>query len=445
MRKGKFIQYGSMKVINPILYGSLCISIVLTLMLLHYDLTQAEQLRIRTIVGTATVAYIVLAIYLIRKRHIRIASWMLIVLVTGISMTTLLYWGLNTASGIFATSFSIVLSGILLGSGAVLPVALCIVALLAVVQAIHTAGLVQPNLTALIEKSDYFDVLTYTAVLGAFALITWLANRQIEKTLRRANSAEATVRTQKETLALKLEQESTRLRQAQMKEVQQLYKFAMLGQNAAATLHNLSNQLSILNMDINDLKQQDENSITIANAQEGIAQINTTLQQVKRQLDIHKPESTFDALRIIQQAVKDQQEQYAVKHVELVRKHKGKTALRLRGDSFALMQVVTILLSNALDACAELPYPKVIVRTEVSAVRFTLSVIDNGVGLAESMKPHLFSPTQSSKPTGMGIGLYIAKHLLKTQLGGTITLAPNKSSAQHGAHFMVTITLNPSR
>ncbi|MFM2448025.1 MAG: hypothetical protein RIS44_475 [Pseudomonadota bacterium] len=86
----------------------------------------------------------------------------------------------------------------------------------------------------------------------------------------------------------------------------------------------------------------------------------------------------------------------------------------IEGDTTQLRQVIHNLVQNALDAVAELPRGRVIVRTELArnetgAVRAVrLLVADNGPGFPESVLRRAFEPYVTTKPKGKGTGLGLA-------------------------------------
>lgn len=442
MRKTRLIQYESTKVTKLILYGSLCVSLALTTLLLIHDIFLLTEPRARSYTALAVILYLVICLVLARKNKFRTVSWMLIFLYAALAFFTLLYWGLNAAAGIFSTSFVIILAGILLGSHAILPVSLSIAGLLLIVQTLHTLKIISPDLTSLHADSTFLDVISYVTILGVFALITWLSDSQTEKSLERAKAAEATVRIQKESLAFELEQESARLRQTQLVEMQQLYKFATLGQSTAATLHELSNHLSVLNMDIDDIKQQHRNSQAIENAQEGIEQINLMVKQVRRKLNSYDNSRIFKVGAPLRRAIKDQFEKAKLKSVEISYEPHSLGRTTITGDPLALIQILTVLLTNALEACSDLSNAKIIVRLQTTDQHLHISIIDNGIGISDQQKQTLFLPALSSKPAGLGVGLFIANHLAESHFQGNITLSDNTITESSGAHFVVQLPLS---
>lgn len=438
MKSTIYPRFNSKKITYLVLFGSLGVVLALTALLVIYDICSFGVLKTRAYIAVIAILYLSLDYYFLHKKHVKTANWMLIILYAGLAFATLLYWGLNSGIGIFAIGFVIILSGILLGSRSILPVAISVIFLLSLVQFIHSVGLIKPDLTSISEESSFLDVISYATILSIFALIAWISNSQMEKSLMRAYQAERAVKAQKGIIAKELEKESFRLRQVQLKEIQQLYKFATLGQSTAATLHELSNHLSILNLDIDDLKQHLKNSKAIENAKDGIEQINLMVRQVRKKLESHTTSKTFNALPSIHRVVKDLREKFHQKNVQLTYIHEGENTFFIKGDPFALMQVTTILLSNALDACYSSIDSHVTIRTKADTTELIISIKDNGIGVSQKVKRHLFSPTLSSKPSGLGVGLYIAKHLTESQFGGSIRLE-SKTPKRQGAEFIVSI------
>jgi signal transduction histidine kinase len=434
--KNSFIHYGSIKVTRLILYGSLGAALILTLLLALYDTYVADTLRARTVISLGIIIYLLITKLLLRSGRLRTVSWMLIVLYTAMAFLTLLCWGLNAAMGIFTTSFIIVISGILLGSRAIFPVTIGIVAMLVIVQTLHGLELVQPDLEAMSEQSTYLDVVSYGTILGIFSLITWISNSSIERALQRARDAEKSMRAQKDHLAIELEKESSQLREVKLNELRQLYRFATLGQSTAATLHELSNHLTVLHMDIVDLKQQNQTSKAIKNAEDSIHQINKMVRLSRRQLNSYDDPKAFNAIRAINRSMKDFEEKFNYRHVLLTKTHEGvHGSFMVKGSSMALIQIISILLNNALDACYDAPDPRVTISLTETNTELKISVHDNGVGIDPELQDTLFNPVASKKTNGLGVGLYIAHHLTKTQFNGSLQLGKTPP----GALFVITL------
>ena len=64
--------------------------------------------------------------------------------------------------------------------------------------------------------------------------------------------------------------------------------------------------------------------------------------------------------------------------------------------------------------------------------KILLTVEDNGPGIPESIRQHLFSPFNSSKEKGLGLGLVIAKDIV-SDYGGRISV----DTSQAGTRFTI--------
>ncbi len=58
---------------------------------------------------------------------------------------------------------------------------------------------------------------------------------------------------------------------------------------------------------------------------------------------------------------------------------------------------------------------------------FTIMIEDNGPGIPEEMIRRLFSPFESGKPTGLGVGLVLARQIIE-RLGGSLELRNREKS-----------------
>ena len=113
------------------------------------------------------------------------------------------------------------------------------------------------------------------------------------------------------------------------------------------------------------------------------------------------------------------------------------------GDRVQIQQVVLNLLLNAMDAMAEVPAERRLalvsttIATEEGAVH--LAVSDTGRGLREGDTDRVFEPFYTTKPTGMGMGLSIARSIVAAH-GGRIWARDN---AGPGATFTFSLPLDP--
>ncbi len=115
---------------------------------------------------------------------------------------------------------------------------------------------------------------------------------------------------------------------------------------------------------------------------------------------------------------------------------------QVTGDDARIEQILLNLLSNALDAVAGVPEPRIDLSLQPDRSGWALTVEDNGGGLGEKQLEHLFDPFYSTKDVGqgMGLGLFICYGLIQ-DLGGSIRAG---RAATGGARFEVWLPAAPT-
>ncbi|MBX5103689.1 sensor histidine kinase [Rhizobium lentis] len=107
--------------------------------------------------------------------------------------------------------------------------------------------------------------------------------------------------------------------------------------------------------------------------------------------------------------------------------------LQVMGNRIRLEQVLINLLQNALEAVApKADQARVRVRTSADAETVTLTVADNGPGISPEIRKGLFTPFNTSKEKGLGLGLVISKDIV-SDYGGRMEV----ESDGEGARFIV--------
>jgi signal transduction histidine kinase len=101
--------------------------------------------------------------------------------------------------------------------------------------------------------------------------------------------------------------------------------------------------------------------------------------------------------------------------------------LFVRANRPLLLQGVTNVLINAVQAAAETG-GNVSLECERVGLRAFIRVNDEGPGVPDNFRQHLFSPLFTTKREGAGLGLYIARHGTRA-MGGELELAPSMLGA----------------
>ena len=93
----------------------------------------------------------------------------------------------------------------------------------------------------------------------------------------------------------------------------------------------------------------------------------------------------------------------------------------VKGDATQLSQVLLNIYRNAIEALHESPRREIHVRLMQVGDRVTLSVCDTGPGLAPEMLGKAGTPFQTTKASGLGLGLSIGRSII-AQHNGTLTI-----------------------
>ncbi len=98
----------------------------------------------------------------------------------------------------------------------------------------------------------------------------------------------------------------------------------------------------------------------------------------------------------------------------------------VRGNSTALRQVVHSLVSNAAEAMHDGDKLRVSTRSDANDRAVLVEVYDTGSGIPEGQMQRVFQPFFTSKGTGLGVGLSLAKRIVERHRG-SLQLAQPKA------------------
>jgi signal transduction histidine kinase len=99
--------------------------------------------------------------------------------------------------------------------------------------------------------------------------------------------------------------------------------------------------------------------------------------------------------------------------------------MRVAGDRIQLQQVILNLVLNAFDAVSEKEgLREVFISMSVDKDEVRVAVRDSGNGIDPVAIAHIFEPFFTTKPQGMGMGLAIARSIIKAH-GGEISARRN--------------------
>jgi signal transduction histidine kinase len=385
---------------------------------------------------------VTLAIYqLSRSGKYTAAAYSLLALYTTVATAVIYRWSASVPPGILLFGLVVVLSGILLGARFILWAMAAVLFIIAVVRQLQVNNIVQPDWDGWVNAPQGLSIMVGCFVLFAvLGMVSWLYTSQMERSLRRARRAEKALRRQKELLEVTVERRTRQLQDAQLERVQQMYRFAELGQLSTALLHDLANHLTTLSLDIEGLEDQKRSGM-LQRAKRSIRYIDDMVARVRDQLHGRAQVRPFTIAGEVEEIVSIMTHRAVDAGVRLVWKAPSdKRTLRVKGEPIRFRQLMANLVANAIDA-----YPpkteddgsrEVLITAETTATHVVLTINDWGRGIAEADRAKLFEPFFSTKKTGMGMGLFIAKQIAEEHFGGSLSLDSKKKHTS----FIVTLS-----
>jgi signal transduction histidine kinase len=217
-------------------------------------------------------------------------------------------------------------------------------------------------------------------------------------------------------------------------------RFAAMGKAAAAMAHELKNSLGGISMSVDLILQQSQGgSMRVRH------QLNDEIVRLREVtdslLDFAREPRLVCAERDVNRLVRRAGDMLS----EILAESQATLALELHGDGAPLPfgcdgakleGVVINLVKNAAEAIARAGRPgRVTVRTRLDAGALIIEVEDDGAGVGEDARAHLFEPFFSSKPSGTGLGLATARRIVEAHGGSIELVSPTGASA----HFRITL------
>ncbi|ABC22237.1 histidine kinase [Rhodospirillum rubrum ATCC 11170] len=224
-------------------------------------------------------------------------------------------------------------------------------------------------------------------------------------------------------------------------ELVQARKLAVLGQIAASVAHEINQPVAAIRTFADNARiflaraqpeGADHNLQTIATLTERIGAITGELRAFARKspsrVEPVSLRSAIDgALLLVGHRLRQQAVTLGVDIAE--------GDLTVAAERVRLEQVLVNLLQNAVEALAGRRDGTIRIAAIADRARVTVTVCDNGPGLSPDVVGSLFMPFTTTKPTGLGLGLVIAKDII-AEFGGSFT---GENAASGGARFTITL------
>jgi signal transduction histidine kinase len=422
-----------------ILIGTFIAGVVFNALLLYSYLALNNSYVINRIpFGLGLLGYLLTAYFFAKKNLYNVSNWMLIILYGFLSASILMIWGINAPVGVLMLGFVILLAGILNGRKFIIPTAISTCVLMTIIFLIHNSGHYKPDNTSLSLDANIGDLATFCTLFGIFTLIAWLSVKQNDESFSRALIAEKELALEKAQLAARLKERSQQLREIILKDVRQVYHFAELGQTTTVLLHELSNALSILKLDLDSLTSRNDDNSVIFEVKKTIYDLEQLIEDVRNQINVTSDDGEFYISSVLRKCVESFDAKIKKLNIEIALEVSDEKDRVIRGSAPRLAQVINVLIRNSVDALdkTNVTGKKIVINYVQNNFSSIIRISDNGPGINTKVQKSLFKPHKSSKAYGLGIGLYVAREIVKSHFSGKLSY---DSTVQRGASFIIKI------
>lgn len=375
------------------------------------------------------------------RKGFSILSACLFIIVFMVPVTNMLYkWGADVPEGWLLFALLIVMSGILVNS----LFAYIITGLISVILiglAYYQINITAPNLLWKNELSTVSDGVVAAVTCLIIAIVSWLANRETEKSLKRARHSEAELKKERDQLEIKIEERTRDLKKAQIDRVIQLYRFAEFGRLSSGFFHDLANPLTAVSLSLGQIRDSEKVELTEAKeslqcAISAAKRMENFITAIRKQIKNQGEEKNFSLTEEITEVIGILSYKASKAHVQM--DFQTSHDEFLFGDPVKFCHIITNVISNAIDSYDQknIANKKVDIKLFKKDKSINLSIEDHGCGIAPEKIERIFDSFYSTKQEGldkgMGIGLSSSKSIMEKYFEGQIEI---KSKVGEGSIF----------
>lgn len=420
-------------ILNVILCGVIALVGLLDIYVFRYSLAKETAGRwVPFIAFSALFLSFISLLYASRRGFWKPASYLLILLYTAGSTYSLYKWGFDLPQAILGYVSIIIISSILISTrfGLVMTATLCVITM--TIGSLQARNLIDTKYYWRNQPPDIDDPVEQSAVFLLISTLSWLSNREIDRSLKRARGSEAALKEERDMLEVRVQKRTAELREAQAEKVAQLYRFAEFGRLATGIFHDLINPLTAISLNVNALSLDDPKKIEqtksfVNKAVAASMRMEQLLHTAQKQINRGSEERDFETQKEISEVLTLLQYKARMAGVEIG--FQPKNSLHLHGNVVRFHQIIANLISNAIDAheLATRRDKKVCISIRKDGAHIHIEIADRGIGIPKEVRSKIFEPffTTRLRTGGSGIGLATVKECLEQDFHGTISFRDN--------------------
>ncbi len=378
-----------------------------------------------------------------RMGHWRAASVALVLFLTAAATFFCTLWGIGLAVAQLLFGLTIVIAGVLFSAVAALLCTVCIGMIILLLHMLQEHGYMAPSVDWQAYAYTLDDAVAYIIIFIIIATVTWLWNRETDDSLKRARASEAELQKERDNLEIAVAHRTHELKELQASRLLEMQPLAELGRIGASLIHDMSSPLTTASLQL-ELLGKTKQSQSLKVVHQNIDVLGKYLIAARMQLQHASTESFFSVSQELKQVM--HLLRHRARQMDVVMHVGALPGQKIFGDPVKLHKIVANLVANALDASEQTKRKEVFVKVTIEENQLELTVRDYGIGIPNSLLPHLFEPFFSTKKLsdvrGLGIGLAMVKQYVEQDFGGHIKVS---SSRQEGTIFRIIIPIKGKR
>ncbi len=370
-------------------------------------------------------------LYILSRTGHFIVSAYILLLIHFIGTTYCIYkWGVSLHAGLLLYALLIVIAGILINTRFAFFTTLFTSLTLLIINYLHTHGIVLPNLYWKTNKIvETKEVIIFATMLCIIMVVSWLSNREIERSLKRARKSEAELKQERDLLEVKVDERTKQLKKAQLEKMEQLYRSAEFGNLSAGLFHDLVNPLTAISLNLGQIQNRENQELIsaktyLSQAISATKRMENFIIAVKKQITHQEQKTLFSLNEEIIQIIQLFSYKARKAGIEIV--FFPANNIQTYGDAIKFSQIITNLISNAVDAYGNIEQfgkrREVVINLSIKDDIIYLTVQNWGKGISPEHINKIFEPffTTKTDTKDLGIGLSIVKNIIEKDFSGNI-------------------------
>lgn len=386
-----------------------------------------------------------LILYLIsRFKSYRLSAYLFIIIFLVPILYATYIWGADLSAVLLFSVLLIIMSSIVIGTHFSFFITSVISTAFIVLTILQTNNIIAVDRTWKNGKEIGLEnIFIYMLTFLIIVTISWLSNREIEKSLERARKSETKLKEERDLLEIKVKERTKDLERVQMEKMKEVSRLAEFGRLSSGLFHDLINPLTALSFNVEKIKKS-QNDCHLREIEKDLDEAFIVTKKMRQFIkSIHKQthhkenKELFSLNQEIDEVVRVLTYKAQKNNIQINTSHDKE--IKILGDPVRFSQIILNLVSNAIDSY---PLNNEFKKIDISLCKnkdcINLYIKDYGKGIPKKVQNKIFTTFFTTKENGTGVGLSLVKNIIEKDFNGRIYF---KTSENKGTTFI--IKLNP--